>query len=230
MRADSLKVALPMRSSSDSKAGRGKPAVATANAAEAEGNLRRKLGLLTEALSQLNRPSHIHSARSPEMMSALAGRAFPITVRQFNLWSSDALPADLRALLPSFRRNASTTLKGHGQLFASVEEVLVALRRALRTPTPESRREHTVASLRRRINTANTMRQITERELVSSRREVQNLKESLAIELNRRVALERELGAAIQRLEAELAQTRARKDRSIATISHLVKTTDAPNE
>jgi hypothetical protein len=199
-----------------------KPVIADLNAAEAEANIRRKLAIVAEALAQSTRPAHVRSAWAPDLSMALANRVLPTTVRQFNLWDIKDLLPELRKQLPAFRRNASVTLKRHTQLHTSVEDVVLALRKALIAPTPESRREFTVASLRRRIGVANTMRQIAEREFVESRQEVRRLKELLAHEVARRAAVERESKEAIQKLEAQLTKVSAQKGSSGSAISKLV--------
>ncbi|MGJ3702664.1 hypothetical protein [Variovorax sp. AFSI2.2] len=198
-----------------------KPAIADLNAAEAEANIRRKLTILTEALMQSTRPKHVRSAWAPDMAVAIESGALPTTIRQFNLWDTEAVPQDLKGKLPSFRRNAGVTLKRHRQLMTNVEDVITALRKALLTPTVESRREHSVASLRRRIEGAKTMRQIAERELVASRQEVQRLKDLLALETSRREATERESKEMVKKLHAQLAQARAQKNPSTVSPTKL---------
>lgn len=108
--------------------------------------------------------------------------------------------------------------------------MVVALRKALLTPTPESRRESTVASLRRRIAAAGAMRQIAERELVASRQEVLKLKDLLKQETMRREAIERESKASIQELEKRLVKLHAQKDLLAETFTKITLVQGTVNE
>lgn len=184
---------------------RAKPAVAAVNAAMAEENIRQKLLLLSAALSQASRPNMLRSTSSPDLSAAISARALPLTVRQFNLWSSESLSKTINGL-PEFHRNAAVTLARHPLLRTGVHDVLVALRTALNSQTPAQRQEQSAISLRRRLMAANTMRQIAERELIASRLEVHGLRDQLVRSEGRFAALEREAAKTIADLRARIPQ------------------------
>lgn len=187
---------------------RKKPNVAERSEKEALVNLRTKLSLLRDLakLAQL-RPEDERST-STTLGRLMQEKRFPKSVRQFNLWSCEDLPADLRANLPHFVRNANQTLNRYPELAISVREAVELFRTPLRSRS--SSLDDRLAVVRRRAQFSDQIRRIAERELASA---LLSLRESTAqvVETSLQLQnLEREVATAIHAKDSEIAELRQR--------------------
>lgn len=138
---------------------------------------------------------------------------FPKSVRQFNLWSSSALPIDCRSV--TFISNSPATLRRDPVLLESVKQLIAEVR----TPKAgsDSRRNDTVAKLRADKRLHGVLREIAEREVIVARREATRAR-SKVLELQAQLDSLRAFAAQrVADLESRLSVLEARNAELVAT-------------
>lgn len=146
-----------------------KPAVAFVNQATALENIRLKrsvISLIARGASGQG-PTSVQGQHSLDALIA----SLPSTRRQFNAWTSQALPPIWADKYGIFGTNADVTLKKSSEL-RLVEDALDSVRLLKGRPKPEEQRAATKARLQGLVNLANRLRIIAEREVVRLIREV----------------------------------------------------------
>lgn len=187
------------------------PPVATENAEAARRNIDQKTKLVARYLARES--GELQPAEALNDV-ALELSDLPASVRQFNLWESAALRADIRDVVPSFSKNSNATLRKNHDLHQLVVRQLAAL--TLCGTPPAQKQEATKSALLRRLAIANHLRAIAEKELIRSRREVMNHRDrvrALEAELNSTAAKSRE---EMGRLNEELASLKTENRRLLA--------------
>lgn len=180
------------------------PPVAAENAETARRNIDQKIKLVTQYL--IRESGEIQPTESVSNVP-LALSDLPTSVRQFNLWESAALRADIRDLVAPFSRNSNSTLKKNSDLHQLVIHQLTAL--AASKTTSVQKKEATKSALLRKLAIANHLRTIAEKELIRARRELMGHRDrvrALEAELNSTAAKSKE---EIDRLNEELASLKA---------------------
>jgi hypothetical protein len=137
------------------------PGVAEANAADALANLVRKRDALVAALR--GNSQRIGRIAAPE--GGVPLELLPKSLRQFNRWS---MPADGGTSSKPLRSNSNDTLSRHPDLKEQIVRLIEATREA-RHRTSGGKRIDSLASLRRRLALAESLRSIAEVELVKTR-------------------------------------------------------------
>lgn len=143
------------------------PPVGLENAKMARCNIERKLGVFRVWIKHL-----ASGAKNGEPLTPPLG-ALPRSQRAFNAWSSEGFSNESVLRYGSFWKNSNATLRKNGDLLAELLESLRVIA-AGASLEHDVRKQKTVASLRRRLAMATTIRKIAERELVKARVELHN--------------------------------------------------------
>jgi len=175
-----------------------KPRIAERNEALAKQNIITKLGFLQLHLKAAAEAKHLSTIDNEGVHATAVQRALPTSIRQFNAFSTQELPMDVRDRAPSMMRNANDTLSRHRELRASVMDAVDAWERHLKARSSAVSASDSLAKMRRIVAFNQTVRKIAERELLAAREQVGSLTAEL-------LQVQRALGA-LQRqatLEAE---------------------------
>lgn len=181
---------------------RAKPTVAFANQKEAQRNIEVKIEALKSIATALAETGPVALA-DKDARGCL--QSLPTSMRQFNAWESRSLDRAQQAKLDPFHRNAQMTLKRSGQM-ARVQRLLADVKALQKSPSMPHRRDEAVASLRRTVANANSLRQIAERELLESKRRQIALASELEAANRKLVALERETVSQLKEAEKRVAE------------------------
>jgi hypothetical protein len=177
-----------------------KPKVAFSNQEAAQENIRTKCELL-EQIVGTSRGPRIAETRTVQVDSEILD-ALPSSVRQFNAWTSESLPAILHSKSGDFTTNAQATLKGC-RYFDRVQSVVDFIKLLKDAPSGASTKEGNLAYHKRETKLAIELRLIAERVIIDLKREVIRLR-------NDQVNLERKLASATQEAASLLKAARAR--------------------
>ena len=184
-----------------------KPKVAYANHDAAVVNIATKRDALTTLVERVAKVIAKGEPRLVEAAQELV-KLLPVSVRQFNAWSSDQLPDDWSSELAVFRVSANQTLLKSGQ--RETVKLAVDLAKEVRErPSDEARKRETAAGLRRDLRLAVQLRLIAEHEILRLKGELRDSKER-----------EDDLGAqlaAANREGARLTTGRRPNTRTVAT-------------
>jgi hypothetical protein len=178
-----------------------KPKVAFRTEERAIENIRLKLSLISRTGK---RDSHdLPLTRIDDLASALAIRAhLPRTIRQFNMWKSSSLPAELAEVTPAFTANSAKTLKKSG-LELDASEAMKAITEADQLADAKNKeKDASRARLQRELALSNRLRGICERELFALKIERDQLKSALTASANRLKSLEDELARQATKLSS----------------------------
>lgn len=192
-----------------------KPSVALHNEEVAAANIKLKLAFLRSVLSKLG--SNKLAGSRVDLQSALDG--LPRSTRQFNAWTSET--ARLNGLAPTveFRRNAQVTLKNVG-LVDEVTAAMAAVKNFQSVPGVTTKRDETIAGLRRLLKVTRSLLEIVERELLRQKAEIRERDDRIT-SLSRQVSgNDKEAKLMRERLEARIRELEA-TPRARATVIHL---------
>jgi hypothetical protein len=196
-----------------------KPLISEVNRERARRNIAVKVELLARVAKWLDAPVDLANSISAERR-LFDTDTFPKSLRQFNSWTSDALPSELAESVPNFQRNANATLNLHAPLYASAQTAInaVAKHRLLLTRRPK--KERSLERLVDRLHFATTQRQIAERELSTSLLEIADLRNEVLGLRRQYAALQREARGVAEALASEIEKGRGSlsKGRSVGKV------------
>jgi hypothetical protein len=141
---------------------RAKPAIAYANRDGALARIASKRDLLIKIATR--RPTDGSDVAA--LKRVLAG--LPTSVRQFNQWTAECVPAELMVGWPTIHRNAPETLR-QSDLVESVKQAIALVQVAHAAATEPSTKALKVARLQRDLALANSLREIAERAVLELR-------------------------------------------------------------
>ena len=193
------------------RAGGRKPDVAFQSAKAALGNIRCKLNILQACLAG-NGPL-------VDANGKIIHEFIPESKRQFNNWRSDDLKNSIQAGLPSFTKNANSTLNKHASERASIETALERIKVIRETAdSGGNTKEDKLSRLRDESRLQKTIREIAERELAKTLRELTKLRTEI---VSLKIQLKSQAKEARQQSElasSELDELRSRNASLAATL------------
>lgn len=185
---------------------KGKPAVAHKNQQDAALNIATKIGVL-ESFKRRLAPVGPRSISNETALTPLL-RSLPTSVRQFNAWTSDAVPKEFIADVQPFKTNANDTIRTDDATLLQVQGLVDAVKQidAAWTGQVEPSR---IATLRRNLQLAEALRDIAETELKAQMRVTQSLRSQVSASQQSFDALEREAKAALKERDAIIEKLKA---------------------
>ncbi len=186
------------------------PPIAAMNAEAARSNIDTKLQLL------LDLSKSAVALESGEPWPA----HIPLSVRSFNAWASDSLPAPLNKTAAPFHRNSLRSLKRNADLLEILQCCFAdadAEREKARKKA--NKKSESLARMRCKLSTAIALREIAEAALIRSRLQINALREDIArleAALRSTEAKSKEI---ISNLERDLADSERNKSGMVAALA-----------
>lgn len=166
-----------------------KPPVAFESEREAQANIELKIEFLTSIVKRkaINLAAiDITDARFLELL-----RSLPDSKRKFNGFSTDSLANELKAGAPTFRSNASVTLRRDPELTDRVQKVLDALGQAVAELSQHPKKVVKAAGLARQLKLSNDLREIAEATIYAQKRQIEKLRNEVVSYKNKLESLRR---------------------------------------
>jgi len=189
------------------------PPVAAENADAARRNITAKLDILADFLSVS--AGELQSATSPA--AKLTMIELPRSVRQFNGWNSASLRPELQPLFAPFFNNSNATLRKN----AALHELTIGRLKAIGklTDAPVAKLESRAALLRQ-LSMANRLRLISEKELIRSRRELEDERSKIEALENEVVSTTAKFKEELKELKRQVSSLKSENSRLAALVKN----------
>jgi hypothetical protein len=183
-----------------------KPKVAFSNQASALSNIKFKCELL-EMLIKTPHDLRVVTGDDSEGAKSFLNM-LPNSLRTFNAWRWEHLPADVRSGHRPFHTNAQATLRS-STLLERVQDAVDLVKALQATPPASSTREDNLAFHRRQTKLANALRAIADRAIIGLKKEALRLQEELDAQVKKVAAANDEGARRLTAARARIAELEA---------------------